>query len=77
MLRCIRRLVSRPVEGLLRQLVHIVQASDDRPGSLLQRDAPDCLLSKVPKGWNYSPHDAKGKDPNKGTVQAICGGSHL
>ncbi|XP_063043697.1 uncharacterized protein KIAA0825 homolog [Engraulis encrasicolus] len=71
-LRCIRRLVSRPVEGLLRQLVHIVQASDDWPGSLLQRDAPDCLLSKVPKGWNYSPHDAKGKDPNKATGKTIA-----
>ncbi|KAG5260987.1 hypothetical protein AALO_G00298720 [Alosa alosa] len=64
-LRCVRGIVSRPTDSLLRQLVHIVQASEDLPGALLQQEPPECLLSKVPKVWNYIPHDAKGKDPMK------------
>ncbi|XP_076145168.1 uncharacterized protein KIAA0825 homolog [Alosa pseudoharengus] len=64
-LRSVRGMVSRPTDGLLRQLVHMVQASDDLPGALLQQEPPECLLSKVPKVWNYIPHDAKGKDPMK------------
>ena len=66
MLRCIRAMVSRPTDSLLRQLVTIVQSSsEDLPGSLLQHHAPECLLSKVPKVWNYIPHDARGKDTSK------------
>lgn len=64
-------MVSRSTDGLLRQVVQIVQASDDLPGALLQQDAPECLLSKIPKVWNYIPHDAKGKDPMK-SMLCIC-----
>ncbi|XP_028839500.1 uncharacterized protein KIAA0825 homolog isoform X2 [Denticeps clupeoides] len=75
-LQCIRGAVFQPVDALLTQLVSMVQATENHHRPLLPQQPPDCLLSKIPKDWNYIPQEDMGKDARKNnsktrTLQAL------
>ncbi|XP_031686286.1 uncharacterized protein KIAA0825 homolog [Oncorhynchus kisutch] len=67
----IRAVVNQPVHCLLRHLVTMVlawQASEDPCSSLLRRDVPENILTKVPKEWSYTLQTPKGRESAKSVV---------
>ncbi|XP_069555977.1 uncharacterized protein KIAA0825 homolog [Brachyistius frenatus] len=72
---CVRAIVSSSTNSLLVHLVSMVlgwQATEEPSGALFKRNVPDTVLSKIPKDWNYTPLDARGKDTVTKTVISLA-----
>ncbi|XP_061623214.1 uncharacterized protein KIAA0825 homolog isoform X3 [Phyllopteryx taeniolatus] len=62
---CIRVIVTKSTNTLVTHLVTMVtdwQASNEPSGASWVRDVPESVLAKVPKGWNYTPVEAQGRE---------------
>lgn len=63
MISRVRALVTKSVNVLLVRLVSMVagwQAAEDSSGASFKRDVPECVLTKIPKEWNYTALEAQG-----------------
>lgn len=63
---CVRAIVTKSTNSLLVHLVSMVmgwQAAEEPSGALFKRNVPESVLAKIPKEWNYTPLEAKGKEP--------------
>lgn len=63
--KCVRDLMCKHISSLLGHLVRMMQACEERPGSLLRHKLPESVHAKIPKEWNYTPQEAKTKDCSK------------
>lgn len=62
---CVRAMVIKPTSSLLGHLVSMVmgwQATEEHSGALFRRDIPESVLAKIPKEWNYTPLEQRGKE---------------
>lgn len=58
-------IVAKSTNSLLVQLVSMVngwQATDEHSGTLFKQNVPESVLAKIPKEWNYTPLEARGKE---------------
>lgn len=58
-------MVTGATRRLLKRLVSMVtiwQAQKDNGGALFKRHVPESIQAKIPKEWNYTPLEAKGKE---------------
>lgn len=65
MIGCVRAMVTKSTNSLLGHIVSMVtswQARDEPSGALIKRTAPGTVLVKIPKEWNYTPLEARGKE---------------
>ncbi|XP_053509961.1 uncharacterized protein KIAA0825 homolog isoform X2 [Ictalurus furcatus] len=73
--KCLRDVICKPISSLLRHLVSMMQACEERPGPLLRQNLPESVQAKIPKEWNYTPEEATTKDSSKIgitlTIQAL------
>ena len=63
---CVRAIVTKSTNSLLVHLVSMVmgwQATEEPSGALFKQNVPESVLAKIPKEWNYTPLEAKGKEP--------------
>ncbi|XP_028269180.1 uncharacterized protein KIAA0825 homolog isoform X2 [Parambassis ranga] len=61
----VRTIVTKSTNSILMHLVSMVlgwQATEQTHEVLFKHNVPESVLSKIPKEWNYTPLDAKGKD---------------
>uniref|UniRef100_A0A3P8NX92 KIAA0825 n=1 Tax=Astatotilapia calliptera TaxID=8154 RepID=A0A3P8NX92_ASTCA len=76
---CVRDIVTKSTNSLLQHLVSMVlgwQATEEPGAALFKRTVPENVLAKIPKDWNYTPLDVKGKDTvaksmHRLTIQAL------
>ncbi|KAM9858641.1 uncharacterized protein KIAA0825 homolog [Aulostomus maculatus] len=62
-INCVRAVVIKSANTILTHLVSMVmQATEEPSGALFKRDVPESVLAKIPKGWNYTPLEARGKE---------------
>ncbi len=65
MVSCVRAIVTKSTNTLLVHLVSMVmglQATEEPSGALFKRSVPESVLAKIPKEWNYTPWEARGKE---------------
>ncbi|XP_051279687.1 uncharacterized protein KIAA0825 homolog isoform X1 [Dicentrarchus labrax] len=63
--RCVRALVTKSTNNLLVHLVSMVtslQATEEPSGALFKQNVPESVLAKIPKEWNYTPLETRGKE---------------
>lgn len=75
LISCVREIVTKSTNSLLEHLVSMVlgwQATEEPGGALFKRAVPESILAKIPKDWNYTPLDAKGKDTVPQTVISLA-----
>lgn len=61
----VRTIIAKSTNSILVHVVSIVlgwQATEQTHEVLFKHNVPESVLSKIPKEWNYTPLDAKGKD---------------
>ncbi|XP_042344132.1 uncharacterized protein KIAA0825 homolog isoform X2 [Plectropomus leopardus] len=76
---CIRAVVTKSINSLLVHLVSMVmgwQTTEEPSGALFKQNVPESILAKIPKEWNYTPQEARGKDTSvktviSGTIEAL------
>ncbi|XP_036953072.1 uncharacterized protein KIAA0825 homolog isoform X5 [Acanthopagrus latus] len=71
---CVRAIVTKSTNSLLVHLVSMVmgwQATEEPSGALFKQNVPESVLAKIPKEWNYTPLEAKGKEPATKTVISL------
>uniref|UniRef100_A0A668TTM9 KIAA0825 n=1 Tax=Oreochromis aureus TaxID=47969 RepID=A0A668TTM9_OREAU len=76
---CVRDIVTKSTNSLLLHLVSMVlgwQATEEPGAALFKHTVPENVLAKIPKDWNYTPLDVKGKDTvaksmHRLTIQAL------
>ncbi|XP_065821463.1 uncharacterized protein KIAA0825 homolog [Labrus bergylta] len=71
---CVRGIVSKSTNSLLVHLVSMVtswQATEEPSAVLFKQNVPESILAKVPKEWNYTPQEARGKETLTKTVISI------
>ncbi|XP_058231561.1 uncharacterized protein KIAA0825 homolog isoform X1 [Hemibagrus wyckioides] len=66
--KCVRDVFYKPIKSLLGHLVSMMQACEERPSPLLRQTLPESVQAKIPKEWNYIPHEATTKDSSKITI---------
>ncbi|XP_072520951.1 uncharacterized protein KIAA0825 homolog isoform X2 [Salminus brasiliensis] len=66
--KCVRAVLSKPINSLIGHLVNMMQACEDLPGTLVRQELPESVLAKIPKEWNYTPHEAKNKHSSKNNI---------
>ncbi|CAG5922288.1 unnamed protein product [Menidia menidia] len=72
---CIRTFLTKSNSRILAHLVSMVlswQATEESKGSMSKRSAPESILAKIPKDWNYTTFDGRGKDSNTTTVISLA-----
>lgn len=65
LISCVREMVTGAMSRLLKHLVSMVtiwQAKKEHSGALFKHHVPESIQAKIPKEWNYTPLDAKGKE---------------
>lgn len=65
LISCVREMVTAATRRLLKHLVSMVtiwQAKKEDSGALFKRHVPESIQAKIPKEWNYTPLEAKGKE---------------
>ena len=65
MISCVREIVTKSTNSLLVHLVSMVmgwQATEEPSGATFKQDVPESVLAKVPKEWNYTSLEARGKE---------------
>ncbi|XP_070760941.1 uncharacterized protein KIAA0825 homolog [Enoplosus armatus] len=71
---CVRAIVTKSTSSLLAHLVSMVtgwQAAEETSGALIKRNVPDTVLASIPKEWNYTPLEARGKETATKTVISL------
>ncbi|KAM8760635.1 uncharacterized protein KIAA0825 homolog isoform 2-T2 [Acanthopagrus schlegelii] len=71
---CVRAIVTKSTNSLLVHLVSMVmgwQATEEPSGALFKQNVPESVLAKIPKEWNYTTLEAKGKEPATKTVISL------
>lgn len=66
MINCVRAIVTKSTDSLLVHLVSMVtswQAREEPGGATFKQKVPESVLAKIPKEWNYTPLEARGKEP--------------
>uniref|UniRef100_A0AAX7VDN2 KIAA0825 n=1 Tax=Astatotilapia calliptera TaxID=8154 RepID=A0AAX7VDN2_ASTCA len=72
---CVRDIVTKSTNSLLQHLVSMVlgwQATEEPGAALFKRTVPENVLAKIPKDWNYTPLDVKGKDTVAKTIISLA-----
>ncbi|XP_063346069.1 uncharacterized protein KIAA0825 homolog isoform X2 [Pelmatolapia mariae] len=72
---CVRDIVTKSTNSLLLHLVSMVlgwQATEEPGAALFKRTVPENVLAKIPKDWNYTPLDVKGKDTVAKTIISLA-----
>ncbi|KAM9391487.1 uncharacterized protein KIAA0825 homolog [Pholidichthys leucotaenia] len=72
---CIREIVTKPTDNMLVHLVSMVlgwQVAEEPNGALFKRTVPESVLAKIPKDWNYTLLNGKGKDTITKTVISLA-----
>lgn len=72
---CIRAIVTKSTHTLMVHLISMVtswQAREETSGASIKGNVPESVLVKVPKEWNYSPLEAKGKDAATESAHTGC-----
>ncbi|XP_029367115.1 uncharacterized protein KIAA0825 homolog [Echeneis naucrates] len=68
----VRAIVTKSTNSLLMHLVSMVvgwQTTDELSGALFKQSVPEMILAKIPKEWNYSLLEARGKETlNKSVI---------
>ncbi|KAK1893063.1 putative protein KIAA0825 [Dissostichus eleginoides] len=62
---CVRAIVTKSIHSILIHLVSMVigwQATEEPSGALFKQNVPESILAKIPKEWNYTPLEARGKE---------------
>ncbi|KAA8592898.1 hypothetical protein FQN60_018353, partial [Etheostoma spectabile] len=62
---CVRAIVTKATNSLLIHLVSMAmgwQATEEPSGVLFRQNVPESVLAKIPKEWNYTPLEARGKE---------------
>ncbi|XP_078106613.1 uncharacterized protein KIAA0825 homolog isoform X1 [Sander vitreus] len=74
---CVRAIVTKATNSLLIHLVSMamgLQATEDPSGASFKQNVPESVLAKIPKEWNYTPLEARGKETKTAisiTIQAL------
>uniref|UniRef100_UPI0037E8A58D uncharacterized protein KIAA0825 homolog n=1 Tax=Semicossyphus pulcher TaxID=241346 RepID=UPI0037E8A58D len=71
---CVRAILCKSTNSLLVHLVSMVtgwQATEEPSGVLFKQNVPESVLAKIPKDWNYTPLEARGKETTTKTVISI------
>nr|XP_046243006.1 uncharacterized protein KIAA0825 homolog isoform X2 [Scatophagus argus] len=71
---CVRAIVTKSTRRLLAHLVSMVmgwQATEEPSGALLKQNVPENILVKIPKEWNYTPVEARGKETSIKTLISL------
>ncbi|XP_070690225.1 uncharacterized protein KIAA0825 homolog [Pempheris klunzingeri] len=71
---CVRAIITKSTNSLLVHLVSMVicwQATEEPSGPLFTQNVPETVLSKIPKEWNYTPLEARGKETATKTVISL------
>ncbi|KAM9360075.1 uncharacterized protein KIAA0825 homolog [Symphorus nematophorus] len=71
---CVRAIITKSTNSLLVHLVSMVmgwQVTEEPSGALFKRSVPESVLAKIPKEWNYTPPEAKGKETAAKTVISL------
>ncbi|KAM7018093.1 uncharacterized protein KIAA0825 homolog [Tautogolabrus adspersus] len=71
---CVRGIVNKSTNSLLVHLVSMVtswQATEEPIEALFKQNVPESILAKVPKEWNYTAQEARGKETLTKTVISI------
>ncbi|KAM7416505.1 hypothetical protein PAMA_018520 [Pampus argenteus] len=72
---CVRAIVTKCTNSLLVHLVSMVmdwQSPEEPSGASIKRDVPESVLAKVPKEWNYTSLEARGKETASKTVISLA-----
>lgn len=72
---CVQAIVTKSTNSLLVHLVSMVtswQATEEPSGALIKRNVPESVLVKIPKEWNYTPLEAKGKEAATKSTHRLC-----
>ncbi|XP_034547200.1 uncharacterized protein KIAA0825 homolog isoform X2 [Notolabrus celidotus] len=70
----IRAVLNKSINSLLVHLVPMVmswQVAEEPSTALLKQNVPESVLARIPKEWNYTPLDARGKETTTKTVISI------
>uniref|UniRef100_A0A8C9XFQ5 Uncharacterized protein n=1 Tax=Sander lucioperca TaxID=283035 RepID=A0A8C9XFQ5_SANLU len=74
---CVRAIVTKATNSLLIHLVSMAmgwQATEEPSGASFKQNVPESVLAKIPKEWNYTPLEARGKETKTAifiTIQAL------
>ncbi|KAM3610859.1 uncharacterized protein V6R79_009706 [Siganus canaliculatus] len=74
LISCVRDIVTTSTNSLLAHLVSMVlgwQATEEPSGALFKRSTPQSVLAKIPKEWNYTPLEARGKETTTKSVISL------
>ncbi|XP_060927572.1 uncharacterized protein KIAA0825 homolog [Limanda limanda] len=72
---CIRSIITKSTNSLLAHLVSMVmgwQATEEQSGASLKPNIPGSVLAKIPKEWNYTPLETRGKETSTKTVTSLA-----
>ncbi|XP_071783596.2 uncharacterized protein KIAA0825 homolog [Centroberyx gerrardi] len=72
---CVRAMVTKSTNSLLGHLVSMVmgwQATEEPSRALFRRDVPESVLAKVPREWNYTPLEPRGKETAAKSVISLA-----
>ncbi|XP_056275657.1 uncharacterized protein KIAA0825 homolog isoform X2 [Pseudoliparis swirei] len=75
-IRCVRTTVTESTNSLLVHLVSMVtgwQTTEEPSGASFKQNVPESVTAKIPKEWNYTPLEARGKETTviSGIIQAL------
>ncbi|XP_063753465.1 uncharacterized protein KIAA0825 homolog isoform X3 [Eleginops maclovinus] len=71
---CVRTIITKSTNSILVHLVSMVsgwQAAEEPSGALLKQNVPESILAKIPKEWNFTPLEARGKETATKTVISV------
>ncbi|XP_074494372.1 uncharacterized protein KIAA0825 homolog isoform X2 [Sebastes fasciatus] len=71
---CVRAIVTKSTNSLLVHLVSMVmgwQTTEEPSGASFKQNVPESILAKIPKEWNYTPLEARGKESAAKTVISV------
>ncbi|XP_034396586.1 uncharacterized protein KIAA0825 homolog isoform X2 [Cyclopterus lumpus] len=71
---CVRTIVTKSTNSLLVHLVSMVmgwQTTEEPSGTLFKQNVPESVTAKIPKEWNYTPLEARGKETSKTVISVI------
>ncbi|XP_076010214.1 uncharacterized protein KIAA0825 homolog isoform X2 [Genypterus blacodes] len=74
-LSLVRAVVNKSTNGLLVHLIAMVvglQSTEDSSGALFKGDVPECVLTKIPKEWNFTALEAQGVETATKTVTSLA-----
>lgn len=74
LISCVKEMVTKSTNRLLKHLVSMVtiwQLKREHSGSLFKRHVPESIQVKIPKEWNYTPLEGKGKESDNNSERTL------